>query len=266
MLNRTAVLGLPVSHSLSPAMHNAGYAAAGLDSWRYTAIDCAEGELAAFVAGLDETWRGMSLTMPLKEVALEVAHRVDPLARALGAANTLVRGAGGWTAHNTDAPGITDALRAAGAGAARRMAVLGGGGTARAALGAAADLGAEVTVYVRRPEAGEDLRPVAHALGVPMTVETWGRAADSAACDVIVSTVPKGGADALAVAAWAAPTVVFDVVYDPWPTALAASAERAGCPIVSGLDLLLAQGMRQFELFTGTPAPVDAMRTALHTR
>lgn len=267
MLNRAAVLGLPVSHSLSPALHNAGYAAAGLDaSWQYTAVDCAEGELAAFVEGLDETWRGLSLTMPLKEVALTVADRVDPLARALGAANTLVRDADGWTAYNTDAPGITDALRRAGAQRMDRMAILGGGGTARAALGAAADLGAEVTLYVRRPEAGEDLRPVAHALGVPMTVEPWGRAADAAASDVVVSTVPKGGADALAVGAWTAPTVVFDVVYDPWPTPLAEAARRAGCPIVSGLDLLLAQGVRQFELFTGVPAPVEAMRAALTER
>jgi len=257
------VLGLPVAHSLSPALHNAGYAAAGLASWRYTAIDCAEDELAGFVAGLDPSWAGLSLTMPLKEVALVVAGTVDPLAAALGAANTLLPGPDGWTAHNTDAPGITDALRAAGAVTAGRMAILGGGGTARAALSAAADLGAEVTVYVRRPEAGEELRPVAHALGVPMTVETWGRAADAAAYDVVVSTVPKGGADALAVVAWAPPTVVFDVVYDPWPTALAAAAERAGCAVVGGLDLLLAQGVRQFELFTGVPAPVEAMRAGL---
>jgi shikimate dehydrogenase len=260
---RAAVLGLPVAHSLSPALHNAGYAAAGLTSWRYTAIDCAEGELAGFVAGLDPSWAGLSLTMPLKEVALAVADTVDPLAAALGAANTLVPGPHGWTAYNTDAPAMTEALRVAGAGSAARMAILGGGGTARAALGAAADLGAEVTVYVRRPEAGEELRPVAHALGVPMTVETWGRAADAAGSDVLVATVPKGGADALAVAAWRPPTVIFDVVYDPWPTALAAAAERAGCAVVSGLDLLLGQGVRQFELFTGEPAPVAAMRAAL---
>jgi shikimate dehydrogenase len=265
---RAAVLGLPVAHSLSPALHNAGYAAAGLTSWQYTAIDCAENELAAFVAGLDASWAGLSLTMPLKEVALVVADAVDPLAAALGAANTLVSGPTGWTAYNTDAPGITDALRSAGitagvSGGSPRMAILGGGGTARAALGAAAGIGADVVVFVRRPEAGEELRPAAHALGVAMTVETWGRAADAAAFDVVISTVPKGGADALAVAAWSAPTVVFDVVYDPWPTALAAAAQRAGCPVVSGLDLLFTQGVRQFELFTGTPAPAEAMRAAL---
>jgi shikimate dehydrogenase len=258
-----AVLGRPVAHSLSPTLHTAGYAAAGLDGWSYTAVECAEDELAAFVAGLGPEWAGLSLTMPLKEVALAVADVVDPLAAALGAANTLVRGARGWTAYNTDAPGITDALATVGVTGARHLAILGGGGTARAGLAAARTLGADVTVFLRRPEAADELRPVAHELGVPLVVSGWGRVTDAVTADVVLSTVPKGGADALAVAAWAAPTVVFDVVYDPWPTALAAGAERGGCPIVSGLDLLLAQGVRQFELFTGAPAPVAAMRAAL---
>jgi shikimate dehydrogenase len=262
-VRRAAVLGQPVAHSLSPRLHTAGYVAAGLAGWTYTAVECAEDELAAFVAGLGPDWAGLSLTMPLKEVALAVADVVDPLAAALGAANTLVPGEHGWAAHNTDAPGITDALATVGVLAATRLAVLGGGGTARAALGAARTLGAAVTVFVRRPEAADELRPIAHALDVPLTVAGWGRVADAVHHDVVVSTVPKGAADALAVAAWAPPTVVFDVVYDPWPTALAAGAQRAGCAIVSGLDLLLAQGVRQFELFTGGPAPVEAMRAAL---
>jgi shikimate dehydrogenase len=257
------VLGQPVAHSLSPVLHTAGYAAAGLSGWAYTAVECAEDELAPFVAGLGPQWAGLSLTMPLKSVALSVATEVDPLAGALGAANTLLRTPQGWTAYNTDAPGMTDALGWAGVTASRRMAVLGGGGTARAALGAARDLGAEVVLYVRRPEAAEELRPVAHALGVPFVVEGWGRAQEAVTADVVVSTAPKGAADALAVAAWSPETVVFDVVYDPWPTALAAGAQRAGCRVVSGLDLLLAQGVRQFALFTGVDAPVSAMRAAL---
>jgi shikimate dehydrogenase len=260
---RAAVLGRPVGHSLSPVLHSAGYAAAGLSGWAYTAVDCGEEELAGFVAGLGPEWAGLSLTMPLKEVALAVADDVDPAAAKLGAANTLVPSQGRWTAHNTDAPGMADCLRALGVSTAARMAVLGGGGTARAALGAAREVGAEVTVFVRRAEAGDELQPVAHALGIGFTVERWGRVADAAGFDIVVSTVPKGGADALGTAAWTPPTVIFDVVYDPWPTALADAATRAGCQVVSGLDLLLAQGVRQFELFTGGPAPVDAMRAAL---
>src|SRR5258705_13956000 len=85
---RAAVLGRPIGHSLSPVIHNAGYAAAGLGQWSYTAHDCAEPDLAGFVAGLDEGWAGLSLTMPLKEVALDVADEVAPMAAALGAANT----------------------------------------------------------------------------------------------------------------------------------------------------------------------------------
>jgi shikimate dehydrogenase len=261
--SRAAVLGQPVAHSLSPALHNAGFRAAGLTGWVYTAVECDEDELAGFLAGLGPEWTGLSLTMPLKEVALVVADVVDPRAAALGAANTLVRGTRGWVAHNTDAPAMADVLREAGVFTPDRVAVLGGGGTARAALGAAHELGATVTAFVRRPEAADELRPVAHALGLPFTSEGWGRAADAAGYDVVISTVPKGGADALATAAWRSSTVVFDVVYDPWPTALASSAQRAGCPVISGLDLLFAQGVRQFELFTGHPAPREAMRAAL---
>jgi shikimate dehydrogenase len=260
---RAAVLGRPVGHSLSPVLHTAGYAAAGLPGWSYTAVDCGEDDLAGFLGGLGPEWAGLSLTMPLKEVALTVADRIDPGAEALGAANTLVPQNGAWTAHNTDAPGMADCLRAVGVSAARSVAILGGGGTARAALGAAGELDAEVTVFVRRPEAADELRPVAQALGLAFTAARWGRVADAARFDVVVSTVPKGGADALGTAVWAPPTVVFDVVYDPWPTALADAAARAGCRVVSGLDLLLAQGVRQFEMFTGRPAPVDAMRAAL---
>jgi shikimate dehydrogenase len=260
---RAAIIGKPVGHSLSPPMHNAGFTEVGLTDWDYTRVEVDEGELAGFLASVGPEWIGFSLTMPLKEEALEVADHVDPLAATLGAVNTLIRGADGWTAYNTDAPGMDQALRAAGITTARRMAILGGGGTARAALGAAKTLGAEVTAFVRRPEVVDELRPVAHALGLGFTVEGWGRVSDAVKYDIVVSTVPKGAPDALAVAAWAPPTVVFDVVYDPWPTAITAGAQRAGCAIVSGLDLLYWQALPQFELFTGRPAPAGVMRTAL---
>lgn len=271
---RAAVLGRPIAHSLSPVIHNAGYAAAGLVGWSYDAHDCGEAELAGFVAGLGPEWAGLSLTMPLKEVALQVADAVSDRAAALGAANTLVRRSDGtWWAENTDAPGMVDALRWAGVEKVGRVSVLGAGGTARAALAAAAELGAElVTVYARRSAAIDELAPVAAALGVRLAgaawpaLETGGDVArtDLGEADAVISTVPKGVADPLADrVAWRLTTVVFDVVYDPWPTPLAAAAQRAGCRIVSGLDLLLAQAVHQFELFTGVSAPVAAMREAL---
>lgn len=256
---RAAVLGKPVAHSLSPAIHNAGYAAAGLAGWSYTAIECAEAELPDLVAGLGPEWAGLSLTMPLKEAGLAVARAASPLAAAIGAANTLVRQAdGGWWAENTDAGGMTDALGAASAGT---VAVLGAGGTARAAVAAARNLGATaVSVVARRAEAVDGLRGVGAALGVEVSHLPWSRLAEAAECGVIISTVPGGVVGPLP---WRPGTVLLDVVYHPWPTPLAASARRAGCRVVSGLDLLLAQAVRQFVLFTGVDAPVGAMRAAL---
>ncbi len=264
---RAGVLGKPIGHSLSPVIHTAGYAAAGLAGWSYTAHECTASDLARFVAGLGEEWAGVSLTMPLKEVALDVADEVSPVAAAIGAANTLVRLPDHtWRAENTDAPGMVDALLGAGVSIADRVAVLGAGGTARAALAAAREVGATaVTVFARRLEAIEELAPVAEDLSLTLIGMAWADAATAAEADVVVSTVPKGVADPLAASmAWRPETVLFDAVYDPWPTPLAASAARAGCHTVSGLDLLLAQAARQFELFTGVDAPVAAMRAALH--
>ena len=170
---RAAVCGKPIAHSLSPVIHSAGFAAAGLLTWSYTAIECAEAELAELVAGLGPEWAGLSLTMPLKEVGLTLAATASPAATAVGAANTLVRRAdGAWYADNTDVPGMVRVLTDAGIAERPSVTVLGGGGTARAALAAAAQLGApSVTVVTRRPEACEELRPVAEP-----SASTWSAA------------------------------------------------------------------------------------------
>jgi shikimate dehydrogenase len=304
-MRRAAVLGQPIGHSLSPVLHRAGYAGAGLADWSYDAFECGEADLAAFVAELGTEWAGLSLTMPLKEVALAVADVVAPIAADIGAANTLVRRPDGrWWATNTDAPGMVDALLATaeepaldakawpanqamatleipadGAGLATPpelaaaegliaagFAVLGAGGTARAALAAASSLGAaEVTVFARRREAVERLEPAARALGLTIVFRDWADAgAGAGEYGVVITTVPKGVADPLAgEVLWREPGVLFDAVYDPWPTPIAAAAQRAGRRIVSGLDLLLAQAVRQFELFTGVPAPATVMDSAL---
>jgi shikimate dehydrogenase len=161
---------------------------------------------------------------------------------------------------------MVDALLAAGLSTVDSFAILGAGGTARAGLAAARDLGAvAVTVYARRPAAIDELVPVADDLGLTLIGADWADAAAGGECAVLLSTVPKGVADPLAeVVRWRPGAVFFDAVYDPWPTPLAAAAEQAGVAIVSGLDLLLAQAIRQFELFTGVAAPVAAMRDALH--
>jgi shikimate dehydrogenase len=262
---RAAVVGKPISHSLSPVIHNAGYAAAGLDGWSYTTLECARAELPALVRGLGPEWAGLSVTMPCKEATLALAAEVSPVAAAMGAANTLVhRPDGSWYADNTDAAGM-HALLAPDVGPGARVTVFGAGGTARAALAAAARLGAStVTVVARRASAIDELRPAADALGLRLAGASWDDAPAHTDADVVVSTVPKGVADPLAAAArWRPGAVYFDALYDPWPTPLAASAEAAGCRVVSGLDLLVAQAVGQFEHFTGARAPVEAMAAAL---
>jgi shikimate dehydrogenase len=266
-VRRAAVCGKPIAHSLSPVIHTAGYAAAGLPTWRYTSFECAESELSDLVAGLGPEWAGLSLTMPLKETALRLAAEASPVALAIGAANTLVRRPdGSWYGDNTDAPGMVRVLLDAGIGPHPTVTVLGGGGTARAALAAAAVLGAaEVVVVTRRPDAREALRPAADALGVRLTGADWSDALPALDADAVISTVPKGAADQLAgEAKWRPGTVLFDAIYDPWPTLLAGSAEAQGLAVASGLDLLFAQSLSQFEQFTGVPAaPAAAMRKAL---
>ncbi|GLY96063.1 shikimate dehydrogenase [Actinoplanes sp. NBRC 103695] len=263
---RAAVCGKPIGHSLSPVIHTAGFAAAGLPDWTYTAIECAAAELPDLVAGLGPEWAGLSLTMPLKEVALTLAATATPEAVAVGAANTLVRRGGAWHADNTDIPGMVRVLRRAGVGSAPAVTVLGGGGTARAALAAASLLGARrVTLVTRRPTAAAELAPVAATLGIALEPLDWSKAADAFDADAVISTVPKGAADELAAAVrWRPGTVLFDAIYDPWPTPLAAAATAAGLRVASGLDLLLAQALGQFEHFTGVrPAPESAMRDAM---
>jgi shikimate-5-dehydrogenase len=263
LTRRAAVCGKPITHSLSPVLHNAGYLAAGLDGWAYTSVECAEAELADLVTALGPEWAGLSLTMPLKEAALVVADEVGPLAAAIGAANTLVRTAEGWRAENTDAPGMVDALRESGVESVDTVAILGAGGTARAAVAAAQTLRArEIRVYANRAAAALELAVSVGGLGATIAYGPWEEIETCAEADLVISTVPRGVVDDLR-PAWRAGTVLFDVVYDPWPTPVAAAAERAGCAIVSGLDLLLHQAGRQFTLFTGVRAPLSAMRSAL---
>ena len=258
---RAAVLGSPVAHSLSPVLHAAAYRALGLEGWTYERIECGEDGLAALVDGLGPGWAGLSLTMPLKRVALDVADSVDELAAMCGAANTLVLPQ--RRAHNTDIAGIAAALgRVAGP-----VVVLGAGGTAQAALAALRD-GADVTVLVRDLGRTAELRATAERLGVAArfsdALADPARAAaavrDAAA---VVSTLPAGAADPVVGAAVRPSATVLDVIYAPWPTPFAAAARAAGARVVGGREMLLHQAVAQVELMTGKPGPVEAMRAAL---
>ncbi|MFP5068251.1 shikimate dehydrogenase [Pseudonocardia nantongensis] len=265
---RAAVLGSPIAHSLSPALHHAAYTALGLHGWHYDRIEMDEAGVAGFVAALGPEWAGLSLTMPLKRVLLDVADTVDDAAAAIGAGNTLVFAGGASTAHNTDVTGIAAPLRAAGAGTGRAV-VLGAGGTAQAALAALHELGTgHVDVLVRDAGRAGALRGTAERLGAepeihPVLADVPAAARLLDGADVVVSTLPAGAADPLAGARWRAGTVLLDAVYAPWPTGIAGGAAAAGARIVSGLEMLLQQAVAQVELMTGRPGPEVAMRQAL---
>jgi len=262
-LRRAAVLGHPVAHSLSPVLHLAAYRALGL-AWDYDRIDMTGDRLAAFVAGLDASWVGLSLTMPLKEDVLPLLDEADDVVLATRAANTVVLREGRRIGANTDVEGIVRSLADAGAAAVATATVLGGGATARSALAALARVGTtQVAAYVRRPEAGADLCRTGEALGLTVVAEPWDEAGRGLAAPVVVSTVPRGAADHLATSVPNTPGTLLDVVYDPWPTPLAAAWRDAGGGVASGLDLLLHQAVEQVRLMTGRTPPVDVLRAAL---
>ncbi len=255
------MLGSPIAHSLSPVLHNAGYAALGLDDWHYERFELRAADLPGFLAGLDDDWRGLSLTMPLKEACLEVAAESTALARRARAGNTLVRRPdGGWLADNTDVPGLVDALRPAWRSDWRATAVLGAGATARSALLGLAELGVlDVDVYARDPGKAQALTQWA-----PADVRITARPLDEWASGrqpVVLSTLPGGAADSLELAGPRS-GLLFDAVYAGWPTPLARRAEAAGMVVIGGLDLLVHQAARQFSLFTGREAPLEAMFAA----
>lgn len=261
---RAAVLGSPVTHSLSPALHRAAYTTLGLD-WSYDAIECEEDALAGFVAGLDGSWAGLSLTMPLKRVALELADTVTSLAWKVGAANTLVFRDGSTLADNTDVPGLALALREHGLGGTVTPVLLGGGATACSAAAALADLGVtSLTAVVRSEARASELRTVCERSGVSCSFAQWPGRPAVAASDLAISTVPGGAADELAAYAGSF-RALFDVAYAPWPTALAAAVARSGGAVVGGFELLLRQAALQVELMTGHTPPVEAMRRAGET-
>lgn len=277
---RAGVWGSPIEHSLSPALHRAAYTALEL-GWRYDLRDVEADALPAAVAALGPDVAGLSLTMPLKAAVLPLLAEVSPLARAVGAVNTVLPLRPGrtgsplsplaWRGENTDVAGIVAALAEVGVVRAGSAVVLGGGATAASAVAALARLGVrEPVVRVRSPERAAGLVAVGARCGAAVHLAPWDDAASVAAevcaADVVVSTAPAGAADVVAeaVAARAAAPrgALLDVVYAPWPTALASAWTASGARAASGFAMLVHQAAAQVELMTGRPAPLAAMRAA----
>jgi shikimate-5-dehydrogenase len=273
---RAAVLGSPIAHSLSPVLHRAAYQALGLTGWTYQAIECDAAGLPGLLAGCGPDWAGLSLTMPLKRAVLPLLDHTEPLAAQVGAANTVVFSGSQRHGHNTDVPGMIAALAEACApeppgpvaDAEPVVLILGAGATACSALAAVRGLGIPAaTVAARDPARAGDLLAAADRLGVKVTLSPFDGlpGLPGPAADLLISTVPAGVADSYAqrlARGDLLPRCLLDVVYDPWPTPLAAAAQQAGVAVAGGFALLLHQAAGQVELMTGSPAPLEAMRAA----
>lgn len=258
---RAAVVGCPVGHSRSPALHRAAYAALGLDDWSYEGVQLDATQFPAWFAGLDSDWAGLSCTMPLKRVAREVADVRSPIAEVVGAANTLVRRERGWVADNTDVDGVLGALADIDAlpGPDTSVLLLGAGGTAQAVLAALAHCGVrEVDVATRSPANSEPLLATADRLAITVRLRPIPTCVSA---ELVVSTLPPTAR--LAVARWEGVSALLDVGYGPQAGALVGQAASAGVRVATGLEMLLHQAGRQVELMTGQPAPLAAMRVAI---
>ncbi|MCF4137458.1 shikimate dehydrogenase [Streptomyces sp. Tue 6430] len=263
--HRAAVLGSPVAHSLSPVLHRAAYRAMDLTQWTYDLFDVDEAALPSFVEGLGAEWAGLSLTMPLKRAVIPLLDEVSETAAAVEAVNTLVFTEDGRrVGDNTDIPGMVAALREHGVEQVDSAAILGAGATASSALAAmSAVCAGEVVVYVRSADRAAEMRRWGERLDVDVRTADWADAAEALRAPLVIATTPAGTTDALATAVPGRPATLFDVLYHPWPTELAARWSMFGGAVVSGLDLLVHQAALQVERMTGrAPAPVDAMRKA----
>ncbi|YCK83885.1 shikimate dehydrogenase [Arthrobacter sp. D3-18] len=267
MSRRAAVLGHPISHSKSPALHSAAYAKLGVDI-EYSAIDVTVERLPSFMDSIrgDEAWCGLSVTMPLKSAMVKEVDEVRGAGAHLGVINTVVfehdAGQVRRVGYNTDVAGIVEAVRYAGVVAAPHAAILGGGGTSAAAVAAVQELGARhVDVFVRDAGRAGDAQAAAAAVGISLNIRPLTEAATAVAgTDLVISTFPPRAADSLAEELAALPGtgagVLLDVAYDPWPSRLAEVWHGHGGAVVPGLEMLMYQAAEQIRRFSG--CDVDA--------
>lgn len=274
MLSRTrlAVWGDPIIHSRSPLLHAAAYDVLGAP-WTYDRRRVDEAGFPAALSSLDASWRGLSLTMPLKSAAFRAAVAHDARARATGAVNTLLLDDRGPRGYNTDVGGIVAALGEAGVDAVRSARILGAGATATSALVALSEMGiASVEIVARRPDAADELVSRGTAMG--MRVSARPLDGPHGPVDVTVATLPGDAALSSAVVSSLADSggALMDVVYGTWPTPLSTAWSARGLTAVSGLPMLLHQALRQVRVFVGgeQDQPLDeearvlaAMRRAL---
>lgn len=246
---RGAVLGYPIEHSLSPTLHKEAFKALGI-SGEYSAIEIRSGELKNFLDTRGGDFDYFSLTMPLKEEALDLDIEIDELGKRIQSINTLLKNNGEWSATSTDGSGFVQALANAGYQSFEKVLILGAGGTARAVAGALDGLASSVDVMRRSVRRSPAI--AACFQRTECTFLDWDDLVDVAGYDLVVNTTPSGAADLVAEnLPREVSGLLFDVLYKPWPTLLARRWSDAGGAILNGFELLLYQGIDQLQLVTG---------------
>jgi shikimate dehydrogenase len=253
---KAAVLGSPIAHSLSPKIHKKAYEILGA-AGDYIAIEVNEESFPNFLSeNAKNEWTGFSLTMPLKEIAIGYCESISETARRINSVNTLHRFENGWRATSTDILAFANLLKVS---TDSKVAIIGGGGTARAAAGALNSKVATIDVLLRSPD-----RLVGMAKAAPeVSLTHLEMSANLDSYDLIIQTTPANVFDDFAKNLKRAKGTLVECLYKPWPTELAERYTELGGSVVSGRDLLVEQALFQIEIFSGQTFNFDSMRAQL---
>jgi shikimate dehydrogenase len=259
---RGAVLGSPVTHSLSPRLHRAAFSYLGVEG-SYEPIEVPAGSLSSFIEQRGGDFDYFSLTMPLKEEVLLLPIDCEPLIAKIQSGNTLWKRDGSWSLTSTDGSGFVAALAHAGLQTFDRVLILGSGGTSRAVAGAMDGIAKEIHVLGRSSVRAPALK--SSVTTSDFEYISWNSGADLGSYDLVINTTPAGAADLLADSVRRGVSgVLFDVIYKPWPTVLAEAWRDSGGKVIGGLELLLYQGIDQLELVLGKS--LEREKLAAHLR
>lgn len=257
---RAAVLGFPIKHSLSPVIHNAAYEYLGWN-WEYQRHLVASGELSEFLASHEGQFRGLSLTMPLKEEAISLINRISDEGKSVNSINTIIFDELDVQGHNTDIQGFKDALQHKNVSIPESAAVLGGGATARSAIAALDGQAKVISVYSRSPHRNSAL--VNSAKSSTVEIKPWSMVASACDHELIIATTPKGATDEIDPQRVSG--TLFESLYDPWPTPLLRKWRERGGLGIDGLELLIWQALGQLELMAFDPRDVREKRMELYS-
>lgn len=269
--NTGAVLGSPVSHSLSPLLHRSIFSQLNIPV-SYQAIEVSSGGLQLFLEENQNDFDYFSLTMPLKEEALSLDVDIDPLVHRIQSANTLIKRTQKWSLHSTDGIGFLKALDSSGYAKFNSVLVLGAGGTARAVVGALDDVAEKISVLGRTSTRSAVLESA--VIRAEFSYLRWSDTPDFTPYDLIVNTTPAGAADVLANSVAGSlmqssqsenlnRALLFDVIYKPWPTVLASRWIDSGGTVINGSEMLLYQGIAQAELVLGQKLDYEVLANAI---